>query len=339
MAMSKSPYFFQIGDESGVGEARRSAVALAETAGFTETETGKVAIAITEAATNVLKHAGGGEILLRTTPAGIEMLAIDKGPGITDLNGAMRDGESSAGTAGIGLGASHRLASHFDIYSLAGVGTALAAEFHPAHFRPPARLRPTLEIGVAQAPYPGEAVSGDAWSTAGTSVLVVDGLGHGFHASQAAQAALAAFADKQHRTAREVIEAIHHALAPTRGAAVAVADIDPERHVLRFCGLGNISGAVVVGPGRRGLMSYNGTAGHEMSRIVQLDYAWPDGAMLVMHTDGISAKWDLDAYPGLASRRPALIAAVLYRDFRRRNDDATVVVARVCPPDMLGGSS
>ncbi len=336
MAVVKSPYFFQIDDESAIGEARRSAVALAEAADFNETETGRVAIAVTEAASNILKHAGNGEILLRTKAAALEMLCVDKGPGIQDLPEAMRDGESTAGTSGIGLGAIVRLASSFDIYTGAGRGMVLAAEFHSSQFRPSQQLRPSLEIGVAESPYPGELVSGDAWAAAGTSVLVADGLGHGFYASQAAQAAVAAFDRKRDHPARDIVEAIHYALASTRGAAVAVADIDSEKHVLRFCGLGNISGTVIAGPARRGLMSHNGTAGHEMTRIVQLDYPWPDGALLIMHSDGISARWDLDSYPGLANRQPAVIAGVLYRDFRRRNDDATVIVARVNPTAIRG---
>ena len=117
-----SPYFCQIGDESGVGGARRAAMALAGAAGFNEVDAGKVAIAVTEAATNVLKHAGGGEILLRTTEAGVEMLAIDKGPGIADLPEALRDGQSSSGTAGIGLGAISRLARIFRCLYRRGVG-------------------------------------------------------------------------------------------------------------------------------------------------------------------------------------------------------------------------
>jgi anti-sigma regulatory factor (Ser/Thr protein kinase) len=327
-----APYFCQIGDESGIGEARRAAVTLAGAAGFNETEAGKLAIAVTEAAANVLKHAGGGEILLRTTENGIEMLAIDKGPGIADLQDALRDGRSSAGTAGIGLGAISRLAGSFDVYTGAGLGTALVAQFHRANYRPTPHLRAELEIGAAQAPYPGEEVSGDAWVSADYSIFVADGLGHGFHAAAAAQEAVKTFEEHRRRATGDVVGAIHLALRSTRGAAVAVAAIDPDRHAVRFCGIGNISGVIVAAGLRRGMMSHNGTAGHEASRIVPLEYPLPEGALLVMHSDGISAKWDLSSYPGLASRHASLVAAVLYRDFRRRTDDATVVVARVCPP-------
>jgi len=332
-----SPYFCPIDDESGVGGARRAAVALAGAAGFSETDAGKVAIAVTEAATNVLKHAGSGEILLRTTDAGVEMLAMDKGPGIADLRDALRDGQSNSGTAGIGLGAISRLAGSFDVYTGEGLGTAVMAHFHPTDHRRVPRQRPVLEIGAAQAPYPGEEVSGDAWAWVDSSLFVADGLGHGLHAAEAAREAVKAFEGNRTGTVRDVVGAIHLALRPTRGAAVAMARLDPQRHIASFCGIGNISGTILAAGQRRGMISHNGTAGHEASHIAQLEYPMPEGALLVMHSDGISAKWDMASYPGLASRHPSLVAAVLYRDFRRRNDDATVVVARVRPPDARDG--
>ena len=318
-----------IADESAVGEARRAALAMASNAGFSETDAGKVAIAVTEAASNVLRHGKGGEILLRPMGNGIEMLAIDKGPGIANLGDAMEDGRSTAGSAGIGLGAIARLASFFDLYTSEGIGTVLAARFHPLEIpEPGARPAEGLDVGVAQSPYPGELACGDAWAMEGNRVLVADGLGHGFAAAQAAQAAVEVFAGNWERPVRDIVEAAHLALKPTRGAALAIAEADPDSRKVRFCGLGNISGTIVADGISRGMVSHNGTAGHEIHRIDQFEYAWPEGALLVMHSDGISAKWDLAAYPGLADRHPSLIAAIIYRDFRRQRDDATVVVVK-----------
>jgi anti-sigma regulatory factor (Ser/Thr protein kinase) len=339
MALIKTLYVHQIGDESGIGEARRSAIVLAQDAGFNATDTGKLAIAVTEAAANVLKHGGGGEILLRAVGAGIEMLAIDKGPGIANLEWAMEGGRSTTGTAGIGLGAISRLSSKFDLYTGAGIGTAVLAHFHPADGSTRARTNGgPLEIGAAQSPYPGEESCGDAWAIAGTSVFVADGLGHGLEAARAAAVAVEVFEDNYRKPAPEVVEAIHLALRSTRGAAVAVATIDLAQGRIFYCGLGNISGMVVSAASAHGMASQNGTAGHEVSRIRHFEYDWPEGALLVMHTDGVSAKWDLSSYPGLALRHPSLISAVLYRDFRRHRDDATVVVSRVRPPARGGVS-
>jgi len=132
------------------------------------------------------------------------------------------------------------------------------------------------------------------------------------------------------------VEAIHLALRSTRGAAVAMATINPAQRRVYYCGLGNISGMVIAEGRAHGMASQNGTAGHEVSRIMQFEYDWPKDALLVMHTDGLSAKWDLNSYPGLSVRHPSLISAVLYRDFRRQRDDATVVVSRVRPPARGG---
>ncbi len=338
MALNQSPHAIPITDESNVGEARRLALSVSKAAGLNASESGGVAIAVTEAASNVLKHARTGEILLRELDSGVEVLAIDKGPGIADIPAAMADWRSTAGTAGIGLGAISRLATTFDLYTGSGLGTVLLAVFRAASYRPATQFGVELQIGCVQVPFPGETACGDGWAMAGTTMLMVDGLGHGHHAEVAARQAIAVFQENSERPVQEVIEAIHRALRNTRGAAVAIAQMDYYRHSVHFCGLGNVSGVIVSDGTRRGMMSHNGTAGHEVRRIVALDYAWPDSGLLIMHTDGISTKWDLDSYPGLSLRHPALIAAVVYRDFRRRTDDATVLVARVCPPMSRGGA-
>jgi hypothetical protein len=65
-----------------------------------------------------------------------------------------------------------------------------------------------------------------------------------------------------------------------------------------------------------------------MRRLQEFTYEWPPSSLIILHSDGLTTHWALDRYAGLASRRPDVIAGVLYRDFRRVRDDATVVVAR-----------
>ncbi|MHB1225287.1 MAG: ATP-binding protein, partial [Gemmatimonadaceae bacterium] len=112
---------FRVDDSSKVGEVRRAADGLAVAARLSETERGTLAIVVTEATSNVARHAPGGRILLRAVgepgAAGVELLALDSGPGITNVGRAMEDGFSSAGTAGRGLGAIRRMAADFDLYS------------------------------------------------------------------------------------------------------------------------------------------------------------------------------------------------------------------------------
>ena len=109
---------------------------------------------------------------------------------------------------------------------------------------------------------------------------------------------------------------------------MAVAELSRARGEARFCGVGNAVASLLIGAASRTMVSQNGTAGAEARRIQEFSYPWPADALLVMHTDGLSAQWQLPKYSGLRFRHPALVAAVLYRDFRRVRDDATVLVVR-----------
>ena len=320
-------------DASGPGEARRVGLDLARSLGFGETDVGRVGIVVTEAATNLVKHGGGGEILLRVLrnarSSGVSLLALDRGPGLSDLAGAMRDGFSSAGSPGTGLGAIKRLAAVFDAYSQPGHGTALLASVWPTS--PPAAVS-GLRIGGVNVPYPGETVSGDVWAVSETPkralLLLCDGLGHG--APAAAASAIATDVFRQHTAGSpgDVLEHIHAALRPTRGAAVAVTEIDAAKGIARFAGLGNVAGAILADGSTRSVVSHHGTAGHIARRIQEFTYPWPPGAVLVLHSDGVASQWTLDRYPGIVLREPTLVAGVLYRDFRRGRDDTTIVVVR-----------
>jgi hypothetical protein len=189
--------------------------------------------------------------------------------------------------------------------------------------------------GVAVAKL-GETACGDSWAAAtrrtGVTLTVVDGLGHGPLAAEAADLAVRAFEGHVAARPRDVLEAMHVALHGTRGAAAAVAELDREHQLLTFAGVGNISGAVISAGTMRSMVSHNGIVGQVMPNLQEFTYPWPTGALVVMHSDGVTPHWNLDAYPGLAHRHPTLIAAVLYRDFTRGRDDATVVVVRGLAP-------
>jgi hypothetical protein len=257
----------------------------------------------------------------------LQVLGLDRGRGIANVGESLRDGYSTAGSAGTGLGAVRRLASAFDIYSQPAAGTAVFAEIAP-----PRRAAASFEIGGVSLPARGETACGDGWAVTAdgrrTSVLVVDGLGHGILAAEASREAIRSFQATTAERPRERLEAIHLALKATRGAAVAVAEIDPVQAQVCFAGIGNIAGVIVADGTTRHCVSHNGIAGHDVRRLGAFSYPWPADGVLVMHSDGIMSRWDLSKYPGLARRHPALVAGVLYRDFQRGRDDATVVVAR-----------
>ena len=322
---------FEAEDGSLASEARRAALALAARRGLDETEAGKVAVVVAEAATNLVKHGGGGELLVAPSlgPTGVEVLALDRGRGMANPAACMRDGYSTAGTAGTGLGAISRLATRFDIHSTPTSGTALVARVGAAS------VCGAFDVGGVAVPAPGESVCGDAWSTVamadGLRVLVVDGLGHGAVAGEAAAQAVAAFAATGTRPLEEIMEAVHGALRSTRGAAVGIASIDTRRRVVTFTGVGNVAGVIVGEATARNTVSHGGIMGHGVRRTQLFTYPWPPGGLLVMLSDGIASQWSLDAYPGLRQRDPALIAGVIYRDFVRGRDDATVVVVRERP--------
>jgi anti-sigma regulatory factor (Ser/Thr protein kinase) len=325
-----------VADASQVAEARRAATTKARTLGFGETGTGKVALVVTEAAANLVKHAAGGEVLLqpildRDVP-GLDVFVLDKGPGMPSVAEALRDGFSTAGSPGTGLGAISRLADLFDIYSAPGLGTALFARLWGRPRGGAKSPASRLEVGGVSAPKPGQTSSGDAWSAElhpnRMLLLIADGLGHGPDAAAASREAVRVLRQHSAVTPEALIERAHAALRPTRGAAVGVVELDLDRRSLAFAGVGNIAATVLSSAGSRGLVSLAGTVGHTLHRIQQFTYPWPEGGLLLLHSDGVATHWALDRYPGLAARHPGLIAALLYRDFRRGRDDATVVVAR-----------
>lgn len=329
-----SQVLIQIDDRSQVGEARRVALQMAESLSFEATQAGKIALAVTEAATNIVKHAGRGKILLaplvRGTGIGIEILALDRGPGIANLGVSLRDGYSTAGSMGGGLGALARLSPAFDLYSQPGHGTALRLELWGSALTPPGDDH--LELGAVCLPKQGEEVAGDGWllepSGDYRSVLVVDGLGHGPNAARAARAATDTFASHPDAPPAVLMKICHGALAATRGAAGAAARVEAPKRQGIFAGIGNISCRVESTGERRQLVSHSGTLGHVMRRVQEFEFAFPAGALLILHSDGLATHWTCSDYPGLLSKHAGLIAGVLYRDHDRGSDDVTVVVLK-----------
>ena len=323
-----------IDDPSKIADLRRAAHRLAADAGFDETSTERVSIVVTEAGTNLLKHAGCGQVVVRAAEfdhqVEIEVLALDNGPGIPDVAMSSQDGYSTTGTSGTGLGAIARLSRQCDVYSTPGAGAALLALLSPGSSRSQMRRR---AIGIVQVPKPGEEVCGDECgvyvSDDYNTILLADGLGHGPEAAKAARCAVEVLHNHPDFPPGDLIETTHHALRSTRGAAVAVARLDHDRRIITFAGLGNISAGVFRSdePARH-MVSINGTAGVDVRHIREFTYPWPEQAVVILHSDGIGTHWCLQDYPGLAARDPSLIAGVVYRDHTRRNDDATIVVSK-----------
>jgi len=319
-------------ESSQVSAARLDARELGERADFDETDAHRTGLVATELATNLVKHADGGVLLMRITdpPArGVELVAIDRGPGIGDIAHSMIDGHSTAGSPGTGLGAIKRLADQFDIFS-SDRGTIVLARICARNARTRGPI--AFDVGAVSVAMEGETMCGDAWSVRhsphGMSILMADGLGHGLLAAEASEAAVTAFQRGPLGDTAQTLEQIHRALQHTRGAAAAVAEIRKDQHVVRFSGVGNIAATVASNGTLRQAVSNNGTLGHQVRVFREYTYPWTQQSIFVMHSDGVSGRWSLDQYPGLRRHDPVVIAAVLYRDFSRSRDDATVLVGR-----------
>jgi len=322
-------------DSSQISAARRALGEHARLACLSEVEAGNAAIVLTEAATNMLKHAGGGQVVLRTLgsePGGVEILAIDGGRGMEDWELSSRDGYSTGTTPGNGLGAMRRLSSEFDVYTRPGKGSVFRMAIWREGCGPDAA---DFETGVVCLPVAGEHDCGDIWGWRalgeGAAFMVADGLGHGPEAAVAARTALGVFERLEQPAPLLFIDYAHGALRATRGAALAVVLFEPGPDGaarLRFSGVGNISVGMHAPGQSRQFASQAGIIGHNMRKPAEATAPWVEDALLIMHSDGMATHWSLDKYPGLAARHAGIIAAVLYRDLARGRDDVTVLVAR-----------
>lgn len=321
-------------ESSQVGEARRAAIRFGELAGMNETAVGSVAIIATEMANNLARHATGGQLLIQILEfphaKSVEMISIDSGPGMDNVERCLQDGYSTGGTSGTGLGAIRRLSSEFDIYSAPSTGTVVISRVYVGSSNVAASS--PFQIGAASIPVAGETACGDGWKCSYSEnqlhLMVADGLGHGPLAQEAADSADRAFDANPDAEPKVLIAAAHKALSGTRGAAIAVATLDVKAGELKYAGIGNIAGVLWTSSKQQGLASNNGIVGSQLPRLQQFDYSVGDDGLLIMNSDGLKSRWSLENYPGLAARHAAVIAGVLYRDYRRDRDDATVVVVR-----------
>lgn len=314
----------EISEPVHVDVARRAVVRLAERLGADEQWLGRITVVVQELARNLSNHAGHGTLLFTADARGIELLAVDQGPGMSDVSRCLADNYSTTGTMGAGLGAIQRMSDAFDIYSQPGSGTLVRAFIGLEK----TAVASGLQVAAVSTPHPAEEVCGDGWARNGLRLMVCDGLGHGHAAREASQRAFEVFSDHEaDLPLTELMQRTHRALGATRGGAVAFAEVQPDRGQVVFCGVGNIAG-VLLAERSRSMVSSNGTVGYKVGRIQTFNYPWDAGTVLVMTSDGIATKWTLDGYPGLRARHPLIIAGLIHRDFRRSNDDATVVVLK-----------
>lgn len=335
-SVTSSLAIVQVHESSQIGEARRVSVRLAAVAGFSDVDQARVGIVATELGTNLVRHAKGGRLFVQKLNIGgietIELLSIDSGCGIGNVDQALRDGFSTAGTPGAGLGAIQRQSDEFDIYSQPQQGTIVLSRIRPPDLSYGQPVSASVVWDGISIPAPGEVVCGDCWQVSDHedrfSVMIADGLGHGEFAAEASRKAVAVFEGDLATYPGKFLQVAHRILSGTRGAAIAMACVDYTSNNVKYAGVGNIAGTLLSDGRGRGMCSHNGTVGVQLRKVQEFDYPVTARDLFVMHSDGLFSRWSFENYPGLTSRHPAVIAGVLIRDFVRGRDDVTVIVAR-----------
>jgi anti-sigma regulatory factor (Ser/Thr protein kinase) len=329
----------EVSEQSQVAEVRRLVAELAATQGMSSVEAGRCALVATEASTNLVKYGKQGLVsasaFAEWGSSGVQMVAADKGPGFSNFLASARDGVSTGGSLGIGLGGIMRASDLFEVYTMPGQGSALLSRVAKGDAKPN-RPPGALAIGSRRSAMRGQVVCGDAlsYTQAGgwQRLCVVDGLGHGPLAARAAAEAMAIVrAAPAAWTPLDIVARTHEALKTTRGAVMAVAAIDAAAGRLCFAGVGNIAAAIYTGDDTRHLLSVEGVVGYQSRTLKMEEHLWNEGCTLILSSDGVSTRWSPSRYPGLLSRHPALIASVIHRDFARDSDDATLLVAKGKP--------
>ncbi|MFI7497926.1 SpoIIE family protein phosphatase [Streptomyces sp. NPDC049687] len=335
-------------DSTRVRDARVAAEDAAALAGLDDARTASAALVATELATNLLKHAGGGQLLVEAVapPTGhdgspvVQIAAVDHGPGIADVPAALADGFSTTGSLGAGLGTCRRLADDFGLHGAPGHGTVALARIGAAPNAPAVGAR----AGGINVPFAGAEYSGDLWTcvhAAGRlTLMLADGLGHGPEAAHASTAAAEELRRSAHLYPADLLRRLDGALRGTRGAAVAVAQLDARAARLRFAGIGNVGARLYEGGGWRSLLSRPGIVGvHRPTRVPQTEVPWAADRLLLLYTDGLPSRWVPPSGPGLLTADPAVTAAVTVRDAgssaRPVRDDTAVAVLSPDPPDLL----
>lgn len=306
---------------------------------FSERQVGEIDIIVSELTSNLIKHAGQGELLVRVqdldeATSRIEVVSIDNGPGIADTARMQKDGVSTTHTLGHGLGAINRLSNLSQLYSIPGWGTVVYSMVKTKTKKSNPAPHNGVEVRALCVNKPREEVCGDGFavkrSRQATSIFFGDGLGHGKNAKTAVDIASDFFYKSRAKDPVEMIRQLHQNIRRTRGlvGVVAVAELTAKQW--QICGVGNISSRIYSGIGYKNYMSYNGTIGLTIPNSMNATtIPFEPNQHLVSYSDGIQSRWDLSKYPAILKYDNIILAAAIYKDHSRGNDDSSILVAKV----------
>lgn len=325
---------FDINDDGDEVIVRSAARDVASSIGFDETVCEEIAIVATELTTNILVHAGSGEVTVACVTdgdrEGIRIETRDAGPGIDDISAAFADGSTTAGSLGGGLGAVNRLMDQVTVADPGepNYGTYIVATrwLRPVYER---TIDCPLSIGAASRPLtPGEA-NGDTfiisrWDDSAL-VGVIDGLGHGPAAHEAAMAAKQYVESHFDNDLTSIFAGAERACVGTRGVVMTLARFDWSAGTVTVGAVGNIK-AKVTGDGgpsivqRRGVIGANGPS----PQVSTTD--WDPTNIFVLFSDGVESHWQWSDFTGSLDASATVIARDLLSQYGKDHDDATVMV-------------
>lgn len=307
---------------------------------FSPRRLGELDIVVAELVSNLVKHAWQGELLVRPvavglgkTGGGLELIAVDSGPGMADPARMLQDGVSTTHTLGHGLGAINRLSDVFQLYSVVDWGTILLCRLFTEEVMP-FRPLPSTEVGVVVLPKPGQTDCGDGYAVVETADAVKfflgDGLGHGPLAKVAVQRAIDAFRQNPSVSPAVLLSGINNAVKGTRGLVGTVAVYSRAGRQWRMCGVGNISARISDARMSTGYAPQNGIIGNNMpGTLHEQTLDGSAGQRLIMYSDGLNSRWDITRYAALFKYDPSVLAAAIYKEEARQTDDISVIVGRV----------
>jgi anti-sigma regulatory factor (Ser/Thr protein kinase) len=329
---------FAADDRSYFSIIKKEIHKLAQECGIPEVRINEIDIIVSELTSNLSKHTVGGEEILAGIGQDeqgpyIEIISIDNGPGVRDVEKVMADGYSSASTLGHGLGSIKRLSDTFDIYSQSGWGTIVLSRVYK---EPSAPFIPKSSIicKAVVVAKPGETLSGDGFffqsTDEGFKIMIADGLGHGPSANHAVNEAVKAFTECTETSAVEIIRYIHKAIKKTRGIVAHIVLYNTTTRSWCGAGVGNIATKWIGGLKTKAQISYNGIIGHNIpTTINDLCLKQEEYQQFISCSDGIRSRWDPTKLAFINRHDSTIQAAAIYKEYARRTDDMSVVICKV----------
>lgn len=329
---------FAASDRSYFSILKKTIHQQAEQAGFSKKKLGDLDLILAEMTSNLHKYAKNGEILVgifgKAENLYMELISIDHGPGIRDLQVTMRDGFSTSNTLGMGLGSIKRLSDHFDMYSLKDWGTLVLSRLYNRKGDKHEGPEPALTLCRMVITMPGQTVSGDGTYVKITDkylkLLVADGLGHGPEANFAVNEAVRAFRSCPYHSPAQILKFLHQSILKTRGMVATVVVFDLEERLWKVAGVGNISARMSNFLDVKNLLSYNGIVGHNIpNTLVDNTIPLNDFNQMILCSDGIKSRWDIGKLTGIHRCDLSIQAAAIYKECGRRNDDTSVIIVKI----------